>query len=70
MKGQFIIKNEEQNNVWYIADWDGDPGITLRKESAKRYKSISGANRAINYYLRRYTHIRKMNLKVIDTMSF
>ena len=38
----------------WIAPWDGDPGRTLIKESAKTYETLRGANIAKTYYEKRY----------------
>ncbi len=67
--GQFIIENYEDNNKWWIAPWNGDPGRTLKKENAKRYLTMAGANRAISQYLNRYS-FRKMNLRVVNMAEF
>lgn len=41
----FIVELEEE--VW-IAPWEGDPGRTLVKENAKRFKSKGAATKAMD----------------------
>ena len=48
----------------YIATWQGDPPRTFCKESAKVYKTIAGAKRAIKYYNKRYNWRKDMNLRI------
>lgn len=52
------------DDSWWIADWEGDPGRTTKKENAKRYNTAVGAARAITYLKKRYSHIRKIDLIV------
>lgn len=43
----YVIQLEP--GVW-VAPWDGDPGRTLVKENAYRFRSRAAANRAIKSY--------------------
>ena len=63
MKRDIFILSQDN---WFIADWNGDPARTLKVESAKIYKTLRGAKIAKTYYEKRYSHIRKMNLKIMD----
>ncbi len=40
----FIVKLHER--CW-LADWEGDPGRTIKYENAKKYKSELAAERAL-----------------------
>jgi hypothetical protein len=63
----YVIKHK--NEDWWIADWQGDPGRTLKIGSAKKYNSKKGANVAMSYYKKRYGHIRNMDL-IINNFSY
>lgn len=56
----FIIKFEN-DNCW-IAPWEGDPGRTLDKESAKKFKTEDKANKFIDKIKQNNT--RTLNLIV------
>ena len=62
----FILsqKFEIEMVEWWIAPWKGDPGRTLVYANAKRYKTERGAKIARTYYMERYSHIRKISLKI------
>jgi len=60
----YIIKHATQE--WWMASWTGDPGRTLKKENAKRYKTRVGAKKALTYFKNIYGHIRNMDLVVED----
>jgi len=58
----WIVEIDE--GVW-LAPWQGDPGRTLVKESAKRYKTLHGAKVACGIAVRKYpwrgiTHTAKI----------
>jgi len=58
---------EQKNEDWWIADWtDGDPARTLKIENARKYRTIIGASRATTYFKNKYSHIRKIDLKVVE----
>ena len=60
----YVLK--QKNSNWWIADWEGDPPRTLKLENAKRYKTVRGANIAKTYFLKRFSHIRKIDLEVLE----
>lgn len=65
----YVLKQKPQQNKddgWYIAPWSGDPARTLKFENAKMYKSISSAKKARTFYETRFSHIRKIDLEIID----
>jgi len=61
----YVLKQDN----WWIADWNGDPGRTLKLENAKTYKTLHGAKVARGYFTKRYSHVRKMDL-TIDEFPF
>ncbi len=65
----YILKQKDQPNRddgWWIADWDGDPGRTLKIENAKRYKTEVGAKRAAAYFKNKCKSYRKVDLEVVE----
>lgn len=62
----FVLKQKDSN--WWIADWEGDPGRTLKLENAKVYTSKKDAEKDIKYNVERYSHIRKIDL-VIEELN-
>lgn len=63
----YVLKQKKQHNNddgWWIADINGDPGRTLLLENAKTYKTLHGAKVAKGYYSKRYSHIRKIDLQI------
>jgi len=46
----YIVRLEDggslSNGVW-LAQWEGDPGRTLRKHNAERFKDIGSAEKAL-----------------------
>jgi hypothetical protein len=63
----YVLK--QNNEDWWIADWEGDPPRTLKKENAKVYQTKQGAKCAITYFTKRYSHIRKIDL-VVESASY
>lgn len=64
-----MLKQRKQKNNddgWYIADWEGDPGRTLVLEHAKKYKTKKGAKIASSFYKKRFSHIRVIDLQIIE----
>jgi len=65
----FVLKQKKQHNNddgWWIADIHGDPGRTLVLENAKQYKTKKSATYARGYYRGRYSHIRKIDLEIVE----
>lgn len=63
-----MLKQKKQKNNddgWYIADWEGDPGRTLVLEHAKKYKTKKGAKVASVFYQKRFSHIRAIDLEIV-----
>lgn len=57
----FIIKFENQD-CW-IAPWEGDPGRTLNRKSARQFKTEDSAKKCADRMMKRFTY-RKMSLIV------
>jgi hypothetical protein len=66
----FVLKQKPQHNKddsWWIAPWSGgDPSRTLKVENAKRYSTAQNARIARGYFTNRYSHIRKIDLEVVE----
>ena len=65
----YILSQKTQKNKdhgWYIAPWEGDPGRTIIKENAKKYKTKRGAKIAKKYFEKRFSHIRNIDLEIIE----
>ena len=65
---KFILKQNYKNrdSGWWIADINGDPGRTLIVENAKKYTSRKGSSIARAYYKKRYSHIRTIDLDIVE----
>lgn len=64
---RYVLKQKPQHNKddgWWIAEWVGDPGRTLKLENAKAYETKRGAKCAKTYFEKRYSHIRKIDLEI------
>ena len=44
---RFVVKFENGNEPFYLADWDGDPGRTLLIENAKKFLRHKSAQKAL-----------------------
>ena len=55
---------ELEKGVW-IANWEGDPGRTLKKENESIFQSKAGANRNLKD-ARKYIHFENAKIKHID----
>ncbi len=62
----YIVKHSVEN--WWIANWSGDPGRTLKEDNAKIYSTKKGAKMAVTYFKKNYSHIRNMDLIVCPYM--
>jgi len=63
---EYIV--ELQKGCW-LADWSGDPGRTHVKESARRYKTFSGATIALGM-ARRYRDFKKAKITKIGELKW
>lgn len=61
----YILKQKDED--WWIADWDGDPPRTLKKENAKVYQTKKGAKSAATYFKKRYSYIRNIDLEIVES---
>lgn len=50
----FIVKFENGNQPFWLADWTGDPGRTLVRENARDFDKHTQAERAMNKTIRNY----------------
>ena len=69
----FILQQDPslcfKDRGWWISEWGGDPSRTLVKESAKQYKTMRAAKIARTYYVKRYSHIRRISLNICEVQS-
>lgn len=59
---QFIVRISER--CW-LAEWTGDPGRTLVRESAKRFNSVAAARKALAM-ARKYRQLRDVEIEVAE----
>ena len=43
---EYVVKFFNNGQPYWLADWNGDPGRTLKKENAKRFKTLPAAKAA------------------------
>ena len=43
----FVVEFKNGNQSFWLADWQGDPGRTLKIENAKKFKNSIGAEKAL-----------------------
>lgn len=59
----YVVKHSVEN--WWIANRNGDPRRTLKEDNARIYSTKKGANMAITYFKKNYSHIRNMDLVIL-----
>jgi hypothetical protein len=64
--GQFVVKVPNGGNPFWLAPWAGDPGRTLIKENAKRFKSQEAATRAIEQAYAKYPWMHVLKHAVVE----
>lgn len=50
----FIVKFENGDQPFWLADWTGDPGRTLVEKNARDFDKYSQAERAMNKAIKNY----------------
>lgn len=46
-QNKFIVEFENGDSPWWLAEWDGDPGRTILRKSAKLFNSELSAKKAL-----------------------
>ena len=54
-KNMYIVEFENGINPWWLAPWNGDPGRTVVKSNAKKFKTEQSAKVAMNKAIKKYT---------------
>ena len=65
METKYIVEFGEGKNKFWLADWEGDPGRTLVREHAKKFKSFSRAKNAMDKAVEDNSH-RKLKGHVTE----
>ncbi len=61
----FLAMFENGNEPFYLANWDGDPGRTLLKVNAKKFRTQALAEKAIKKAVKNYPS-RNLVGKVVE----
>ena len=61
----FIVKFDNGNKPFYIANWEGDPGRTLLQVNAKQFRNQKFAEKALKKAVKDYPQ-RNLVGKVVE----
>jgi hypothetical protein len=61
----FLAMFKNGNEPFYLANWEGDPGRTLLKVNAKKFRTQALAEKAIKKVVQKYPH-RNLVGKVVE----